>query len=79
MLLVIFVVAIASGIISPLGATFYGDIANELIATPLDYSVIVKSVLLYASFILLASILAFGERICLSTFAGIQVIGKIIV
>ena len=55
---------------TPLGATFYGDLVNELIATPLDYLVVVKSILSYALFVFIAAILALIERLCLSTFAG---------
>ena len=50
--------------------TFYGDLMNTLIQKPLEVSVVVKVISLFALFMGSSAVLAFFERLCLSYFAG---------
>ena len=60
----------ASGILNPLAYMYYGDLLNALIQKPLDASTVAFVLCMFSLFMGLSAIFAFGERICLSFFAG---------
>ena len=65
-----FFFAVFGGVLIPLSYTFYGDLMNTLIQKPLEVSVVVKVISLFALFMGSSAVLAFFERLCLSYFAG---------
>ena len=69
-LLCSFLVAIISGILGPFSYTYYGDLLNALIQTPLNASTVAFVLSMFTLFMGLSAIFAFFERLCLSYFAG---------
>lgn len=66
------IVAVLSGILSPLSFTFYGTILDEVNSQEIDPNRLKILLLDIALFLLAASIFAFLERLCLGYFAGIS-------
>ncbi|KNB41677.1 hypothetical protein JH06_5813 [Blastocystis sp. subtype 4] len=65
-----FAFAIISGILGPFSYTYYGDLLNALIQTPLNASTVAFVLSMFTLFMGLSAIFAFCERFCLSFFAG---------
>lgn len=69
-LLLLFIVAILSGVLTPLSLIFYGELLDELNVQDSDYGrsrILLGTIVLFLFF---AAVFAFCERSCLGYFAG---------